>query len=194
MFLAIVDNLNVKMKIYTKTGDKGTTSLLYGTRVSKSDARLEAYGTCDELNSYLGLVKDQESCKEEYDIFNRIQSFIFTLGSHLATEKEDTKGFLTPLKEEELKFLESEIDKMDEKIEPLKNFILPGGHPAVSVIHIARTVCRRAERRVVDLKSLEVEVNPLLIEYLNRLSDFLFVYARFVSKKQNVEEVPWKTN
>ncbi|MCC5919899.1 MAG: cob(I)yrinic acid a,c-diamide adenosyltransferase [Cyclobacteriaceae bacterium] len=182
------------MKIYTKTGDKGTTSLLYGTRVSKSDARLEAYGTCDELNSYLGLVKDQESCKEEYDIFNRIQSFIFTLGSHLATEKEDTKGFLTPLKEEELKFLESEIDKMDEKIEPLKNFILPGGHPAVSVIHIARTVCRRAERRVVDLKSLEVEVNPLLIEYLNRLSDFLFVYARFVSKKQNVEEVPWKTN
>lgn len=179
------------MKIYTKTGDKGTTALLGGVRVSKAHQRLEAYGTVDELNSYIGLLCDQEVNSSRQDLLRRIQDRLFTIGSNLATSPTKEVRDLPDLEEEDIRLLEQSIDGMEEDLPPLKSFILPGGHQAVSFCHIARTVCRRAERNVVALNEHE-EVGEIIIRYLNRLSDHLFVLARKMSQELGSQEVSWK--
>ncbi|MDR6564305.1 MULTISPECIES: cob(I)yrinic acid a,c-diamide adenosyltransferase [unclassified Arcicella] len=179
------------MKIYTKTGDKGTTSLVGGTRVSKTELRIEAYGTVDELNSYIGLVRDQTVNEKRKNILKEIQDRLFTIGSILASEPEQTKKRLPDLLESDIELLENEMDTMDHDLEPMRYFILPGGHQSVSFGHLARTVCRRAERIVLRL-SEESEVNDLVIRYLNRLSDYIFVLCRMMAKELGIEEVAWK--
>ena len=178
------------MKIYTKTGDQGITSLLGGTRVPKSDLRIDAYGTVDELNSYMGLLRDQEVNLSRADILKEIQDRLFTLGADLATAPGKDKVKKPDLHPEDILLLEQEMDQMDADLPPLRAFILPGGHSAVSFCHLARTVCRRAERIVVELASYE-EVNELVIQYLNRLSDYLFVLGRKMAQELQVEEVTW---
>jgi cob(I)alamin adenosyltransferase len=179
------------MKIYTKTGDTGQTSLVGGTRVSKTELRIEAYGTVDELNSYVGLVRDQAVNDSRKDILKEIQDRLFTIGSILASEPEQTKKRIPDLHESDIELLEKEMDRMDESLEPMRFFILPGGHQSVSFGHLARTVCRRAERIVLRL-SEESEVNDLVVKYLNRLSDYLFVLCRMMIKDLNIEEISWK--
>ena len=179
------------MKIYTKTGDNGQTSLVGGTRVSKTELRIEAYGTVDELNSYVGLLRDQEINNHRKDILKEIQDRLFTIGSILASEPEQTKKRIPDLHESDIELLEREMDKMDESLEPMRFFILPGGHQSVSFGHLARTVCRRAERITLRLAQ-EMEVNELVIKYLNRLSDYLFVLCRMMIKELNIEEISWK--
>ena len=186
------------MKIYTKTGDQGKTSLYGGTRVKKSNLRIDAYGTVDELNSYIGLVKDQLEDKEVIKDLLRIQNKLFALGAMLATplDKEKLKDGSDRLKIEkieaaEIQYLESKMDIMNESLELMTHFILPGGHTIVSFCHIARCVCRRAERISVELADIE-EINPYILIYLNRLSDYLFVLARKLTKDYKVTEVPWK--
>lgn len=179
------------MKIYTKTGDKGHTSLVGGTRVSKTELRIEAYGTVDELNSYVGLVRDQAVNIDRKDILKEIQDRLFTIGSILASETDQTKKRIPDLHESDIELLEKEMDRMDESLEPMRFFILPGGHQSVSFGHLARTVCRRAERVVLRLAE-ESEINDLVIRYLNRLSDYLFVLCRMMIKELNVEEISWK--
>ena len=178
-------------KIYTKTGDSGETALLGGTRVPKNHIRIEAYGTVDELNSWIGNIKD--SIGEQFaDELYKIQNYLFTVGSHLATTPvKDVKMNIPELKDEEISFLESRIDKMEEDLPPLKNFVLPGGDGAASKIHIARCVCRRGERISVALAQ-EEELDERIIKYLNRLSDYLFVLSRFVLKTNDGIEVIWK--
>lgn len=185
------------MKIYTKTGDKGKTSLFGGTRVSKYNLRIESYGTVDELNSYIGLIRDQKIDKHSFDVLVKIQNELFTLGSMLATPKE--KELLKSGKERlnipkinnnDITFLEKEIDKMNENLPNMTNFILPGGHTTVSYCHIARTVCRRAERITVNLSESE-DINIITITYLNRLSDYLFVLARKLTLDNQALEVTW---
>ncbi|MFT4416686.1 cob(I)yrinic acid a,c-diamide adenosyltransferase [Fredinandcohnia humi] len=177
------------MKIYTKTGDKGTTSLVYGQRVSKTDLRVEAYGTCDEANSMLGLALSylthiQFEGKEEFDsTFKRIQTTLFHVGAELATPAG--KEVKWKVSEEDVTFLETMIDKWDGQLPQLLKFILPGGSQAGASLHVARTIVRRAERRVV---AIDEEVNPLVCSYLNRLSDFLFIAARYVNQKLGQEE------
>ena len=181
------------LKIYTKTGDKGKTSLLGGTKVWKSDLRIESYGTVDELNSYIGLVSDHLSEEHSKNILKEIQDRLFTIGSSLACDPVKEPLMKIPdLKEQDVEFLEKEIDGMTEKLPPMKNFILPGGHVAVSTTHIARCVCRRAERLCVNMQEREMSIEPLIIIYLNRLSDYLFVLARYIAHLLNVEEIPWK--
>ena len=180
-------------KIYTKTGDKGTTSLIGGTKVPKSDIRIETYGTVDELNSWIGMVNDQlneESLKTE---LKEIQDRLFTIGSSLATDAEKSPKMKLPdLHDEDISFLEKKIDEMTAKLPEMKSFILPGGHVAVSSIHIARCVCRRAERLAVTMQEHELFVEEKVIQYLNRLSDYLFTLARFAAQMLGVEEVAWK--
>ena len=181
------------MKIYTKTGDKGTTSLLGGTKVSKGHLRIEAYGTVDELNSYIGLCNDLLTDKSSKSIMQEIQDRLFTLGAALACDPEkETKMKIPDLKEDDISLLEKEIDKMQEELPVMKNFILPGGHPAVSFAHVARCVCRRAERCTVNLQENNGAVDQLIIKYLNRLSDYLFVLARYLGMKNNAPEIIWK--
>ena len=178
------------MKIYTKVGDSGTTSLIGGTKVSKSHLRIEAYGTVDELNSYVGLCKDLLADEKSKKILQEIQDRLFTIGSSLACDPaKEPKMKIPDLKEEDVTLLEKEMDKMNEAIPPMKNFILPGGHPTLSHLHIARCICRRAERCCVRL---EQEVAAIIIKYLNRLSDYLFVLSRYAGQQMNVEEIPWK--
>jgi cob(I)alamin adenosyltransferase len=165
------------MKIYTKKGDKGETSLLGGTRVSKSNIRIESYGTIDELNSWLGLVRDQEMDIHTKQILIHIQDRLFTLGSHLASDPKKSGIKIPDINEENITLLEEEIDKMNETLPEMKSFVLPGGHNTVSYCHIARCICRRAERCVVHLAS-EEKVEDIILKYLNRLSDYLFVLAR----------------
>lgn len=179
------------MKIYTKTGDKGKTSLLGGTRVSKNNMRIDAYGTVDELNSYLGFVSDLETDKDRIDFIRNIQYRMFTVGSSLAAETARAKDFKPDLKEEDITILEEEIDAMNEVLPPMTNFIIPGGHQLVSSTHIARTICRRAERLVIKLSEVE-DIEEIIIRYLNRLSDFLFVLARKQAFDLGVNEIPWK--
>lgn len=186
------------MKIYTKTGDQGKTSLYGGTRVKKSNLRIDAYGTVDELNSYIGLVKDQLEDKTVIEDLLRIQNKLFALGAMLATplDKEKLKDGSDRLKIEkiesnEIAYLESRMDSMNEHLEPMTHFILPGGHTIVSFCHIARCVCRRAERITVELADAE-EINAYVLIYLNRLSDYLFVLARKLTKDYKVREIPWK--
>ena len=157
------------MKIYTKTGDQGTTSLFGGKRVSKADLRIETYGTVDELNSWIGVIRDQDVNRSRLEVLISIQDRLFTIGSMLATEPGNTKVKIPSLSEADVQFLEAEIDKMDATLEPMRFFVLPGGHPSVSFGHLARTVCRRAERLTIALHSTET-VDAIIIKYLNLLS------------------------
>lgn len=185
------------MKIYTKTGDEGTTSLFGGTRVPKHHLRIESYGTVDELNSYIGLIKDQQISSKVKDSLIRIQHDLFTLGAMLATppEKENLKSGkerlnIPKISEESVLFLENNIDQMNTELPEMTHFILPGGHTTVSFCHIARCVCRRAERLSVQLNDNEY-VNENILKYLNRLSDYLFVLARKLTYDLNAEEIKW---
>lgn len=177
-------------RIYTKTGDQGETSLIGGKRVSKSDLRIECYGTVDELNSYLGLIADHLKDSPENTVLIEIQDRLFTTGALLATEPGYDKMKLPDLTAEDITMLEQEIDRMEETLPELKHFILPGGHPVSSYCHIARCVCRRAERLTVELAGRS-EVPPLVIQYLNRLSDYLFVLSRYILKIHHADEVLW---
>lgn len=179
------------MKIYTKTGDKGTTALFGGKRVSKADLRIDTYGTVDELNSYIGLVRDQPVNQIRKNVLIEIQDRLFTVGSILATEPGNTKVKIPALNPDDVTFLEKEIDAMDASLPPMKFFVLPGGHQSVSFCHVARTVCRRAERLTIALNEHE-SVDGLVIQYLNRLSDYLFMLSRKMSAELNAEELPWK--
>lgn len=177
-------------KIYTKTGDKGQTSLFGGKRLPKHHLRIEAYGTVDELNANLGLLRDHLSSETFRAELKSIQNLLFSLGSMLATDPE--KNLPVPaLKDTDIVSLEQAMDRMDESLPPLRNFILPGGHPVVSYAHLARCVCRRAERLVVALHE-EEPVDSLSLQYLNRLSDYLFVLARAIAHDLGVEEVTWQ--
>ncbi len=178
------------MKVYTKKGDSGTTQLIGGTRVPKSSLRIEAYGTVDELNSYIGLIRDQEVSTEIVTQLLEIQDRLFTMGSQLASDPEASKMKLPELLEKDVENLEIWIDQMDETLEPMKSFVLPGGHTTVSFCHIARCVCRRAERISVDLNAHQA-MDPILLTYLNRLSDYLFVLSRKLSNDLNATEHPW---
>ena len=181
------------MKIYTKTGDKGKTSLIGGTKVYKSDLRIEAYGTVDELNSFVGLCLDHLRSDTINNVLAEIQDRLFTIGSALACDPDkETKLKIPDLHETDIELLEKEIDRMNEILPRMKSFILPGGNISVSTLHIARCVCRRAERCCVRMQKKELEVEPLIIKYLNRLSDYLFVLARFAAHELKIEEIPWK--
>jgi cob(I)alamin adenosyltransferase len=180
-------------KIYTKTGDKGTTSLIGGTKVSKSHLRIEAYGTVDELNSYTGLCKDLQEGITPTVMLQEIQDRLFTVGSSLACDPEkEPKMKIPDLKEEDITLLEKEMDAMNEVMPEMKFFILPGGHPAVSHLHVARCICRRAERACVRLQEEGQEVEQIVIRYLNRLSDYLFVLARFAAFQLDIREIAWR--
>lgn len=185
------------MKIYTKTGDNGTTGLYGGNRVKKYNLRIESYGTVDELNAYIGLIKDQEISTSIKDSLLKIQNELFTLGAMLATpaEKETLKSGaerlnIPKIDSNSIVFLENEIDTMEEGLAPMTHFILPGGHQTVSFCHIARCICRRAERLCVALNDEET-INNDILKYLNRLSDYLFVLARKLSKDLSVAEIKW---
>lgn len=178
------------MKVYTKKGDKGTTQLIGGTRVPKSSLRIEAYGTIDELNSYIGLIRDQNIAAESKDQLIEIQDRLFTIGSLLASDGNNQMK-LPQVTETDVTYLESCIDEMEIELEPMRSFVLPGGHTTVSFCHIARCVCRRAERIVVDLNEND-PVDSILLVYLNRLSDYLFVLGRKLAKELKINEVPWK--
>ncbi|WP_373512081.1 cob(I)yrinic acid a,c-diamide adenosyltransferase [Persicitalea sp.] len=179
------------MKIYTKTGDSGTTALIGGTRLSKAHIRIDAYGTVDELNSYIGLLRDQNVNTSRRDLLKEIQDRLFTIGSHLASEPDQTRKKLPDLHEADITLLETEMDAMDAKLPALRAFVLPGGHESVSFGHVARTVCRRAERAVILLHEHEA-VEEIVIRYLNRLSDYLFMLCRMMTQELGAEEVAWK--
>lgn len=179
------------MKIYTKTGDTGTTSLFGGRRVPKSHFRIEAYGTVDELNAHIGLLRDQEVNKPIQEILIEIQNKLFAIGSLLATEPDNEKSKVPQLSDQDVIFLENKMDNMDSTLPALRNFVLPGGHVSVSIGHITRTVCRRAERLIIALDSVE-KVDPLVIQYINRLSDYLFVLCRKMALDLGIRETPWK--
>jgi len=185
--------LFMALKIYTKTGDKGSTSLIGGTKVPKSDIRIDTYGTVDELNSWIGNINDQLNDSAFKLELKEIQDRLFTIGSALATDGEkEPKMKLPDLHDSDIRFLENRIDEMTAVLPPMKSFILPGGHPVVSSIHIVRCVCRRAERLAVNMQQHELFIDEKIIQYLNRLSDYLFMLARYVAHKLNVEEVPWQ--
>ena len=197
-------------KIYTKTGDKGMTALIGGTKVPKSSARIEAYGTVDELNSFIGLLIDQlilaaappasstpapqaPGPAETTPFLREVQDRLFTIGSSLACDPEKEPRLKIPdLREEDVQKVEAEIDRMTGVLPPMKSFLLPGGHVAVSTAHIARCVCRRAERGCVRLQEEQLFVEPLVLRYLNRLSDYLFVLSRYTAHLLQVAEIPWK--
>lgn len=180
-------------RIYTKTGDKGATSLIGGTKVPKNDLRIETYGTVDELNSWIGLINDQLNLDEFRNELKDVQDRLFTIGSSLATDAEkEPKMKLPDLREADINLLEVKIDEMTAQLPPMKSFILPGGHVTVSSIHVCRCVCRRAERLAVALQQQGEFVDPKVIQYLNRLSDYLFTLARYAAQKLGVEEIPWK--
>jgi cob(I)alamin adenosyltransferase len=179
------------MKIYTKTGDKGETSLIGGTRLPKNHIRIECYGTVDELNSWIGLIRDQPVAEKHIRVLLEIQDRLFTLGSLLAADPEKSKMKLPQISESDIIFLEKQIDEMDLELEPMKSFVLPGGNTIVSYCHIARCVCRRAERLTVAL-NLSENTDPLIVKYLNRLSDFLFTLSRKLTSETGANEIPWK--
>jgi len=178
------------MKIYTRKGDDGTTGLIGGTRLPKHHVRIESYGTVDELNSYIGLLRDLSPDKEIVQVLLEIQDRLFTIGSHLAADPVKSRMELPKLFEADITYLETQIDKMDGVLEPMKFFVLPGGHPTVSHCHIARCVCRRAERLIAHLSENE-PVEPLIGSYMNRLSDYLFMLSRYLTKELGAEETPW---
>lgn len=179
------------MKVYTKKGDKGTTGLIGGTKVLKSSLRIESYGTVDELNSYIGLIRDQEIDQRYKNQLKETQDRLFTIGSSLASDPEKSNMKIPDLLESDITVLESWMDEMDKELPEMKFFVLPGGHSTVSFCHVARCVCRRAERICVDLDQQEF-VAELILKYLNRLSDYLFVLSRKLTQDLNAEEIPWK--
>lgn len=188
----------MSFKIYTKTGDKGETSLIGGTRLPKYHIRIEAYGTVDELNCHIGLLRDVIEGQNNIDLLINIQDRLFTIGSHLAADpkiylSDNTKNKmkLPPIYEKDIEALENAIDKLNEVLPEMKFFILPGGHPFVSYCHIARSVCRRAERAVLRLSESE-KVEMIHSKYLNRLSDYLFMLSRWLSIEKKINEIPWK--
>lgn len=178
------------MKIYTKTGDKGFTSLIGGARVPKYHLRIESYGTVDELNSYIGLITDQEISSADKAILKQIQDRLFTIGSSLASDPEKSKMIIPDLRTDDIDLLEQQMDAMNETLPELRHFILPGGSNAISFCHIARCVCRRAERLCVELAD-ESSVDEKVIIYLNRLSDYLFTLARSIGNQQQIAENQW---
>lgn len=183
----------MSFKIYTKTGDKGMTSLIGGSKVPKSHLRIESYGTVDELNSHVGLCRDLLEDNASRDMLLEVQDRLFTIGSSLACDPDKETGMSLPsLDETDIQALEAEIDRMTESTPPMRSFILPGGHPSVSHLHIARCVCRRAERCCVRLEAETARSHALVIKYLNRLSDYLFTLARYSSHLLEVEELPWR--
>jgi cob(I)alamin adenosyltransferase len=186
--------MNPEWKIYTKTGDKGETSLIGGTRVPKYHQRIEAYGTLDELNSFLGLIRDQEIDQPTRELIIEIQDRIFTAESLLAADPGKEIQALPALFESDILLLEQAIDEMNTHLPAISSFILPGGHQAVSLCHVARCVCRRAERITISLVENQPEtlMGDTVIKYLNRLSDYLFVLSRKFSKDFNSVETPWK--
>lgn len=186
-------------KIYTKTGDNGHTSLIGGTKVPKSHLRIDCYGTVDELNSHIGLIADhltlalQNDDERVPEALREIQDRLFTIGSSLATDPEkEPKMKLPDLLESDVQHLEAAIDSMTARLRPMRSFILPGGSVEVSAIHVSRCVCRRAERICVAMRESEMFVDDLVIRYLNRLSDYLFVLARYVMKVKGIDEIEWK--
>jgi len=185
------------MKIYTKTGDEGTTSLFGGTRVPKHHIRIESYGTVDELNSYIGLVRDQQIDQKYRDVLMKIQDRLFTVGAILATDPEKAilksgkeRLNIPKISESDIELLEKEMDTMNSSLPPMSHFVLPGGHTTVSYCHITRCVCRRAER-LATLLNTESAIDPAVLKYLNRLSDYLFVLARKLSSDLKADEVKW---
>ncbi|HKL39996.1 MAG TPA: cob(I)yrinic acid a,c-diamide adenosyltransferase [Cryomorphaceae bacterium] len=181
------------MKIYTKTGDEGKTSLLGGSRVAKYHLRIEAYGTVDELNTAVGMLRSMELSPGVAQGLIEIQNKLFIIGSQLASEPGEPKFKIPKLLGEDTVYLETKIDEMEEDLPVMRNFVLPGGHPSVAQAHVARCICRRAERIVLHLKD-ESDVPAEIPVYLNRLSDFFFVLSRKLSKDLGAEEIPWKSN
>lgn len=185
------------MKIYTKTGDKGTTSLIGGTRVNKDDVRLEAYGTFDELSAFVAVLSDSEGVEQHHiEVMDRIQSCLLILESCLALEstvngQQSTVKYIPQLTDDDVTFLESEIDAMNAELEPMKSLIIPGGNLLSSRAHVCRTVCRRAERRLVEM-GREYEVTDVIRRFVNRLSDYFFTLSRLFMKQAGIEEKPWK--
>jgi len=183
----------MSQKIYTKTGDAGRTSLIGGTKVPKSHIRINAYGTADELNAWIGMLGDHLSDIHIREQLREIQDRLFTIGSTLACDPKKESSLKIPdLLESDIVLLEREMDAMNEKLPEMKSFILPGGHIAVSTAHICRTVCRRTERIIVELDATEPLDQPLVIKYMNRLSDYLFVLSRYIGFLNGVEEIKWK--
>lgn len=180
------------MKIYTKTGDKGQTALIGGRRISKADLRIDAYGTIDELNSWIGLVRDQSVNSTRKELLKEIQDRLFTIGAELATDPDKTiKRAMPAIVPDDIQLLEQAMDSMDVELPELRAFILPGGHQSVSFCHLARTVCRRAERLISKLSEV-VAIDDLVIPYVNRLSDYLFVLSRKMAQELEAPEVEWK--
>jgi cob(I)alamin adenosyltransferase len=183
------------MKIYTKTGDSGQTSLYGGKRVSKSDLQIEAYGVLDELNVYIGYIRSKKELKSQEEVLKEIQDRIFSIGAYLASDFSKEQLFKPELKPTDIELLEKQIDTMDAELPPLKYFVLPGGHDVVSLTHLARVVTRRAERAIVcfynSLEKTPVE-KDFILQYVNRLSDYLFVLSRFVAKETQTTEYHWK--
>ncbi len=192
-----MERVRERMKVYTKTGDKGTTALFGGTRVAKHHIRIDSYGTVDELNSYIGLIRDQEIDPRSKEILIHIQNKLFTVGAVLATDPDKMtlksgkeRLNIARIAEEDIKLLEEEMDKMDTSLPPMTHFVLPGGHTTVSYCHVARCVCRRAERLATALYE-ETPFDEHTLAYLNRLSDYLFVLARKLSHDLQAEEIKW---
>ncbi|MFC2100557.1 cob(I)yrinic acid a,c-diamide adenosyltransferase [Bacteroidota bacterium] len=183
--------MNSDWKIYTKKGDKGETSLLGGTRVPKFHGKIEAYGTIDELNSFIGLLRDQDIDKNSKDVLIKIQEELFEAEAILAADSEKSVEGIPRIKEDDIIFLEKEIDKMNLDLPELTSFILPGGHQTVSLCHVVRTICRRAERLTIKLAET-YEIDDLIIKYLNRLSDYFFILARKFTQDYNSNEITWK--
>ncbi|MBQ5410015.1 MAG: cob(I)yrinic acid a,c-diamide adenosyltransferase [Muribaculaceae bacterium] len=185
----------MKSKVYTLTGDKGTTSLVGGKRVAKDDIRVEAYGTVDELNAHIGLLAHNSKLDIPgmHELIFKVQNKLFNIGAYLATPQENETDPVYGLSEDDIAMIERKIDEMDEELPPMRGFILPGGTRLSALCDICRTVTRRAERRVVTLAS-QAPVNPLVLRFLNRLSDFFFVFARFNNVTNQAEEVLWDKN
>jgi len=181
------------MKVYTKTGDSGKTSLIGGKRVPKYHERIEAYGTVDELVSYIGLIRDFEIESETKESLIKIQSYLMSCGSILASDSSNTKIKIPSLEDDSIQFLEDEIDNMENELPELTSFILPGGHKCVSFCHIARNICRKAERRTAFLAENET-INANILIFLNRLSDYLFVLSRHLAKFFKSNDIIWKPN
>lgn len=179
------------MKIYTKTGDKGTTSLIGGKRVSKNHPRIEAYGTVDELMAFVALLRDQEMPNEWKEVLAEILDRLMSCASILAADCTDCKVKIPEIPYTDIEFLENKIDYMDSQLEPLTSFVLPGGHQTVSLCHVARTICRRAERLAIKVDQ-ESPLPENVIKYINRLSDFFFTFSRFLAKELNIKQISWK--
>lgn len=181
-----------KSVVYTKTGDKGTTALIGGTRVKKHNSRLNAYGTVDELNSFTGMIRSYNIDTHTEETIIAIQNELFVIGAYLATDSSvsDLRNKLN-CDEQKIEYLELEMDQMESNLPPLSNFVLPGGHPVVAYCHICRTICRRTERIVSEL-SEEMEINSWVLRYLNRLSDYFFVLSRYMTNFYQVKEIPWQ--